>query len=473
MPHSSGGGSHSGGSHSSSSHSHSSGGGSHSSGPRIVRSNKPFSGSHRYVYYRHHRPHYYYSNETKSSSDGSMGLLNYLMTVGILSIFIIIGAAFLTSVISISRPVAMPSDNEVRIEDRLDILSDSDESALRVALESFRDETGVVPAVITDSNDAWSSYYTDLENYAYDLYVNNFEDEKHWLIVYTSDLSSEFEDWHFEGMIGNDVSSAISSSAEDEFTTVTHESLLARTKYSVAEAIAHGFDSTLEYISKPHIEWIPLIFIAVWTGIPTLMLLAATRDFIKERNVYSKGVRCPDNPIEVKCDYCGQVYIKGIHLTCPYCGAHLSTSIVDYDAIREEIEEPVVNVFRKIMCVIFTIMSIVATKNFIVADYSMGAMSVLNLIPNIILGMVAYFGLLYNIIPVFWNIMLKSKGELITGKVNKINNGSSETSISVDFPNDLYIRYTKPAKTDESFKSGQTLNFKKIGKHYLLVENDW
>ena len=113
------------------------------------------------------------------------------------------------------------------------------------------------------------------------------------------------------------------------------------------------------------------------------------------------------------------------------------------------------------MCTIFTIMSIVATKNFIGADYSMGAMSVLNLIPNIILGMVAYFGLLYNIIPVFWNIMLKSKGELITGKVSKTNNGSSETSISVDFPNDLYIRYTKPVKTNESFRSGQTLNFRK------------
>lgn len=473
MPHSSGGGSHSGGSHSSSSHSHSSGGGSHSSGPNIVRSSKPFSGAHRYVYYRHHRPQYYYSNEPKSSSQGSADFLSYLMTVGILSIFIIIGVLLLTSVIHISRPVTMPSDNEVRIEDRLDILSDSDESMLQAALESFRDKTGVVPAVITDSNASWSSYYLDLENYAYDLYVNNFEDEKHWLIVYTSDLSPEFEDWHFEGMIGDDVSSAISSDAESELTGVVYESLLARTKYSVAEAIAHGFDSTLEYIDKPRVDWIPLLFMLVWTGIPTMMLIRATKDYIKERNVYSKGVRCPDDPVEVKCDYCGQVYIKGIHLTCPYCGAHLSTSIVDYDAIREEIEEPSVTIFRKIYCVVFFIISIIATKNFIAADYSEGVMSVLSLIPNMILGLVGYFGFIYNIIPVFWNVMLRLKGETITGKVNKTNNGSSEVSLFVDFPNDLYIRYTKPAKTDESFRSGQTLNFRKIGKHYLLVENEW
>ena len=54
----------------------------------------------------------------------------------------------------------------------------------------FRDKTGVTPAIITVDNREWKGYYNDLENYAYDRYVNMFPDEKHWLIVYSSDLAA-------------------------------------------------------------------------------------------------------------------------------------------------------------------------------------------------------------------------------------------------------------------------------------------
>ena len=139
MPHSSGGGSHGGGSHGGSHHSsHSHGGSGRSS--RHVRSTY-FPDARRYVYYDHHRPVYVYAD----------------------------------------HPHKLPQnyDYKIVVEDKANVLGNTAE--LRNSLVAFYNRTGISPAVITVENSDWQGYYSDFENYAYDLYVNHFTDESHWL----------------------------------------------------------------------------------------------------------------------------------------------------------------------------------------------------------------------------------------------------------------------------------------------------
>ena len=95
--------------------------------------------------------------------------------------------------------------------------------------------------------------------------MNQFADEKHWLIVYTSNSSTEFDDWHFEGMIGDDTSGAVSSRGEDILTGNMQKYLTARSKYDVGEAVANAFNDTLVEIQKPRcnscfVLWFSVIF---------------------------------------------------------------------------------------------------------------------------------------------------------------------------------------------------------------------
>ena len=91
-------------------------------------------------------------------------------------------------------------DYKIVVEDKANVLGNTAE--LRNSLVAFYNRTGISPAVITVENSDWQGNYSDLENYAYDLYVNHFADESHWLIVYSTpdgySSSDGFEDWYWE-----------------------------------------------------------------------------------------------------------------------------------------------------------------------------------------------------------------------------------------------------------------------------------
>ena len=106
--------------------------------------------------------------------------------------FFIVGLMVILSGIRIIDSIDPASyDSNIVIEDSIDVISDSDEMELQKAFEAFRDKTGISCALITADNETWSPYYSSLENYAYDLYVNHWTDEKHWLFVYTQPVGTE------------------------------------------------------------------------------------------------------------------------------------------------------------------------------------------------------------------------------------------------------------------------------------------
>lgn len=136
---------------------------------------------------------------------------------------------------------------------------------------AFYNRTGISPAVITVENSDWQGYYSDLENYAYDLYVNHFADESHWLIVYSTpdgySSSDGFEDWYWEGMQGNDTDDVLTKSVTNSFNDELQKNLTARTRYTVSSAISTSFDDLTPTVMKSKVNWTMLFILDRHSGI--------------------------------------------------------------------------------------------------------------------------------------------------------------------------------------------------------------
>ena len=311
MPHSSGGGSHSSGSHSSSSYS----GGK--STPSVYKTYH--SGTKRYVYYQNNRPRYYYSKE-KVKMPTAWKLPVAITVLVVLVLFCIL--SFSWSVITPSK-LEMDYDTEIVIDDNIDIMTEAEESDLTAKLKEFQDITGITPAILTVKNKKWESHYDSLENYAYDYYVNAFSDECHWLIVYSTDGGTEFEDWHWEGMQGDLTDNIITSEVSDHFNDVMQKEVTARTRYTVKDAIYDSFSAILPGIMNKSIDWENVVMTIIFAIIMIGLCISYIFDIIKAKKQSHSYVckTAEEDPLEDTCEYCGGVYVHGIHISCPHCGA--------------------------------------------------------------------------------------------------------------------------------------------------------
>ena len=137
--------------------------------------------------------------------------------------------------------------SEIVIEDRLNVIEDSQQ--LLEDLTVFYEKTGVTPGVVTVADSDWSEQYNNLEDYAMDQYYALYEDEVHWLIVYSASLDEEgkpiFWDWSFEGIIGDDTGDSISLLLCERLTRRIYKNL--RNKENPGEAIGEGFQNLLKH----------------------------------------------------------------------------------------------------------------------------------------------------------------------------------------------------------------------------------
>ncbi len=311
MPHSSGGGSHGGGSHGGS---HSS---SRSSGPSGIHRG-PYAGSTRYVYYRNKKPVFIYSDSDSATPYSLKISLYYIVFVTVLLLLI----SSVVCCANIHSPTRLTPDPEARviIKDEANIFTDIEE--LYAALNRFFETTGIAPTVLTVKNEVWSNKFLSLEHFAYNKYLEFFPSEKYWLIVYSpgSETEDGFDDWHWEGMQGDNTDNILSTVETDLFNNTLQKALLQSEKYTVENAIAFAFDTLTPVAMKKYIQKsaIPgLCYIAfIW-------LIVFLKNFhpIKYK-YYKKAEKCPDNFVyQEKCKYCGGVYIVGFNKTCPHCGA--------------------------------------------------------------------------------------------------------------------------------------------------------
>lgn len=313
MPHSSGGGSHGGGSHGGSHHSSHGGSGGSS---RSVKTHY-FPGATRYVYYRDHRPKYIYANYDITQKRSK---LRYALLLFYVPFFFAILSLFLTA-IHHPKKMTMDYNTEIVIEDSIAILED--EAGLKESLQTFRDVTGITPAVMTVYNEDWQGNYTSLENYAFDLYVNAFSDEKHWLIVYSQprQTDGDFVDWYWEGMQGDDTDGILTTKAADQFNDTLQKNLLRADQSTVGKAIAASFAYSSQNIMETYIDWESMFMAGIMGGFVFFHMFFMVFFDPGNKKEYREASKCPTYVQEETCEYCGGVYVIGTCLSCPHCSA--------------------------------------------------------------------------------------------------------------------------------------------------------
>ena len=224
MPHSSGGGSHGGGSHGG----HGGRGGS-GSGPRISRTH--FAGARRYSYYnRRGQQRFFYADHR---FDPKFKPLRLLLAVIYLP-FLLIPVMMLRD----SLPIVPKNyDHSIIIEDDAAVINNRD--GLYKELKRFMNKTGIAPSVVTVNNETWSDY-SDLEDYAYDRYIQEFNDEMHWLIVYSEPAKPDhrFNDWYWEGMQGDDTDPVLTTENTNRFNSNLQSLLYEDKDFGTAAEVA-------------------------------------------------------------------------------------------------------------------------------------------------------------------------------------------------------------------------------------------
>ena len=320
MPHSSGGGSHGGGSHGGGhggSH-----GGSGSSGPRISRSR--FSGSRRYVTYHNGEPRYFYASKNFNPKFDPKRLL-----IGIFYIpFLIFIFLSFKSIIPI---VPKNYNHNIVITDDADVIAD--EWELRESLDRFMEKTGVTPSVVTVYDDMWAG--KTLEEYAYDRYLSEFNDEMHWLIVYSKPkiyTSTGYVDWKWEGMQGDDTDPVLKERETQKFNSYLQRLLEDDTK-NVGTSIAESFDYITNSFSRfPNLSALvmPLFMLGFILFHAYFMLGLNELKYRKAVPAPEEGI---DDPIdeayggyEIK-DKIADIASSKSEKMCPYCGGYFSSNL--------------------------------------------------------------------------------------------------------------------------------------------------
>lgn len=326
MPHSSGGGSCGGGSHG--------GGGGSGSGGHSTRSNTYLPGYDRYCYYKKgtNRPIYFYSSvDITPKSIAKKKRSAIVMAVILSAVYLFAIIAIVSSMISNPKKLDMDYfQNDIVIQDDLGIITDTEEAELMMALEDFQMTTGITPAIVTADNSSWMGNFVNLEKCAYNLYINMFDDEKHWLIIYTQPLGADptnnsmgFVDWYWEGMQGDDTDSILTQSVTNKFTEAFHDRLVDN-RISVGQAFIDSFEELTPTIMDKKFD--PMVFLVVgfillhgslfFMGFVIMPLKQAKKD------ASSIKIGKENAPaLEDTCAYCGGLYIHGRHLSCPHCGA--------------------------------------------------------------------------------------------------------------------------------------------------------
>ena len=333
MPHSSGGGFHGGGFHGGGGFSGHHYGRGTSNVPLVSRFHYP--GATAWLYYTSRGvPHIVYSSQDITKTPKSGGPFAYVL----LGIFAVLPIAFI-ALAGQQHParVGMNYDMTAIIKDNAGVLSASETFELQSVFNEFRSASGVTPSIVTVNNGDWepgflwhdffpNEKYT-LEDYAYSTYVNTFNDESHWLIVYACDKGTKKGNWAFEGMQGDNTDKLLTDKRADAFTESLHTRLLQRDKYSVDTAIAVTLDQYRPELMKVTLNsklFYICLFMFVMFSLIAFYMFAVAYKPSKVPEIYKNAKLCELTAVyQEPCNYCGGIYIIGMHTTCPHCGAAL------------------------------------------------------------------------------------------------------------------------------------------------------
>lgn len=289
MAHRSGGGSHHGGSHHHSSSSHH--GGTGRSGPR--RSRSYFSGARRYRYLdRRGNERFIYMDSTpqKTSVFGFITSLLFLIP------FLGIGIGTAVTAIGDMMP-QKPLDKsyvspDTHIYDVAGVMYD--ESDLEKALSRFEKKSGICPVVLTVDDEYWIRDYYQLDDFAYDYYVQTFDDEQHFLVVYSQPEGTADKDdvnWAWESIQGDETDPIITDRNAQKFEKKLQK-CLENEELSIEEAMTEAFEDASEYMPDTHFNIFRggemVSFSLLWNVIVLFTLYVIISSYRKSRIEYTE-----------------------------------------------------------------------------------------------------------------------------------------------------------------------------------------
>ena len=175
--------------------------------------------------------------------------------------------------------------------------------------------------VLFINNEDWTPYYTNLEAYAYEQYVTRFgNDETEWLLVYSEPETPnpEFNDWYWEGMIGDDTTRALPQSMIDKFNVAVQNNLYSSTP---AESISVALDGLNKRVDEVEVSPYGVFVCGVISFVFLASLILNELAPSVRRKKYGCYKEIYGTPKEIVCPYCQGVYIQGTGTTCPHCGA--------------------------------------------------------------------------------------------------------------------------------------------------------
>ncbi len=251
----------------------------------------------------------------------------------LIAIIVIIASFFSFGVKKTNAPSYV--DRNVYIYDRMDYIPANEEADLQNALERFRDQTGIIPAVEFTEDDYVFTDYSDMEAYAYNEYVSFFSDEYHLLIVYSFGAKNEmsgFEEFHWESMWGDNLSKTAKTKDEDYLADKMQASLTRANGNNVAAAISSTFDDFYNHLNvsgfKPEPEMLfvclfLLIHGGVFFGAGLAVVLSAIKKYKESKAKGESTYKITGEPRYMACEYCGTSYYQGTIGNCKNCGAAL------------------------------------------------------------------------------------------------------------------------------------------------------
>lgn len=357
MPHSSGGGSSGGGFH-----------GGSSSGSSNHISTHYFPGARRYRrYYSDGRPdEYIYANSKPARTS-----LAAVVIIAVMA-FIFIGAS--GAAVFSDRPkfITPKYSDAPAIHDKLCVIDNNAE--LLEEMKKFNDETGICPVVYTVFAEEWNRKYEDLEKYAYDVYVNNFKDEQHFVIVYSvtvsqlekmKDGSSTKPEFMWEAIQGNETDPIITKSVFLRIGNVIQDELMAGK--GAGEALTAGFKkanteaenllnpSSPKRIFKLITSSLPVIFV---TAIFVPMLILVIKSYKKDQAMSIEEVPLDVEPSAMT-GVRSFINAKGGVVTT-YQGPGFKERSVQYDASNAAASK-VISIFSIIFLIPFVLVGIGVT----------------------------------------------------------------------------------------------------------------
>lgn len=302
-----GGGSRSGGGSSSSRSS----GGSRSGGSSSRSSRTPFQGCYDRSYYdRRGRFHHYYTSSsnvgTQSGWTGSMIGVFIFIT---LHMCLMLGVFTFAFFISLGTKVHGDTDR-IFVEDRIDILSESEEREIIELFEDVYDASGMPVTLYTDDF-TWKEHYHTLEPYSEELYYRISYDEDAMLILFTveTDSDDDFVDWSYDIYCGDDTTKCLS---DPEFDKLLANFQKAMSRGDLAEALDYAFDSVMDDIGKTDINLIGIPILLILVVFYSIFYIAIFNQVGRKNAAYKYFQANPDKLSMVP---------MTLYSACPSCGA--------------------------------------------------------------------------------------------------------------------------------------------------------